>query len=850
MPTSLYGRKVSLESFLLDDPDLLDYEIWRIFEIEPRPGFLHDLSTCDFHSPEFSWSAALVRLSEQGRISRQRLLDTSLDALHRDFHEIRAAWFAGFHEALCPTIEERAKRTKRYASLLWSRNCSTVSFALKSLAALDKAVSLEPQLVLENIRPALSSRFKNVAQTALKLVQHAVEHQKDLRIQAATAATEAFLHPSADVHQMAVDIIERYGQRDDRNVRTLVQERMSGLSASQRNRMEAWLRGPADDLAGPPVTEEPEDIESLARRAESLDPDLANLATVPVLMQICRHGGGDVPALEFDGTEMPRLDPDKRIQPVEDLDSLIDLFASVIERPAPASDVERVLDGVSRLCDWRPSNLPRKLAPLWARAQHFLDPKFRLSVLRGPLCALALDWAGNRTSTLLLPWQRSVLDIFYLRTADIATRAARQAAAPLLSAPTHDGGWIDPLALLSRVRIWDTLHLSPSRLDQTLALLRLAPDHRAAALAQAPPPKDEFTSALRYALGDEIAAIGDSAPLWVASARARAPSADDPRIEARHPHLGPDAGLAARYVLRRPSRPRERWGLREPLIDRVPPVPLLPGVEFDPLRFFATVDREPPVSSVRPEEFPSAALHFRRNFWWDADAISWLATVWPLWRESLFADGFEQIAGMENPPTEARRNRPFLEALFDPDVPLKEIAVLLLASALSAKHPDESILATDALIAAIDDGRLDGKKLGDALALLLPSGLIKPSRWAKSLGSAARVSPLHVRVIAAAIERSLRGESEYPPGSLTWANLQALLELLKELSIEAGDPVSRPETREYLSRLKASGKTARLVKELLALEKRTPNTHQLSAALHALARRIERAECWCRRRRH
>ena len=82
-----------------------------------------------------------------------------------------------------------------------------------------------------------------------------------------------------------------------------------------------------------------------------------------------------------------------------------------------------------------------------------------------------------------------------------------------------------------------------------MALLRLAPDHRAEALAAARDLRDEPGAAIRYALGSKKEPIGDSAPLWVAAARSRSPWSDDPAVLARHPGLGPDAGRAAIYDL-------------------------------------------------------------------------------------------------------------------------------------------------------------------------------------------------------------------------------------------------------------------------------------------------------------
>ena len=79
------------------------------------------------------------------------------------------------------------------------------------------------------------------------------------------------------------------------------------------------------------------------------------------------------------------------------------------------------------------------------------------------------------------------------------------------------------------------------------------------------------------------------------------------------------------------------------------------------------------------------------------------------------------------------------------------------------------------------------------------------------------------------------------------ATCSTLLELLKELLIEIGEPVSFAATRAWLIGWKASGKTARIVKDLLALPESADPAGRREAALRALVQRIERAERWSRR---
>jgi hypothetical protein len=111
------------------------------------------------------------------------------------------------------------------------------------------------------------------------------------------------------------------------------------------------------------------------------------------------------------------------------------------------------------------------------------------------------------------------------------------------------------------------------------------------------------------------------------------------------------------------------------------------------------------------------------------------------------------------------------------------------------RFPEESGLATEALIAAVDDGRLDSARLTEALEQLLSVGLAKPERLARTLG-AANVSVLHTEFLCGVVERLVRR-----PPSRTHREMLPVLELFKELLIAAGEAMAEPATRDYLAGL-------------------------------------------------
>jgi len=92
--------------------------------------------------------------------------------------------------------------------------------------------------------------------------------------------------------------------------------------------------------------------------------------------------------------------------------------------------------------------------------------------------------------------------------------------------------------------------------------------------------------------------------------------------------------------------------------------------------------------------------------------------------------------------------------------------------------------------------------------------------------------------VVSALQRSTAGQSPPPLGFHT------LLELPKELLVEKGQRVDDPEVRATLGRLPLSGKTGRLVRDILALEAINGRSNRAAALARALSSRVNRGERW------
>ncbi len=181
----------------------------------------------------------------------------------------------------------------------------------------------------------------------------------------------------------------------------------------------------------------------------------------------------------LDSLNSPRLNPATAIKPISSLDDLIYMFMKVWSGKCTAMELECVLNGVSRLCNERPSDFQQKTDALRQKAEQ-REQEFSMVGWTGTLAQVAASWVGDSraadaTGKVIVADPSS---IFARRCLSLSKRIVSKQAAPLLCAPTHAGGWIDPMVLVKRINEYFWIKLEPDKVDFIQALLRIAPDNR------------------------------------------------------------------------------------------------------------------------------------------------------------------------------------------------------------------------------------------------------------------------------------------------------------------------------------------------------------------------------------
>jgi hypothetical protein len=772
----------SLEELLLADPDLLQNEVWRLFEVENEA----------FESYR-TWGETLLSLSTKGLLDRRRLLQASVRATGLPFRQSAVSNYGKFHESLSPSLDERAELVDEYLHLLAADQPLAVGYALDALETLAKSKRLAPAPFLAACPSVFRIAKKAQPAKALKLAKLLLKQQPDCAAQVAAAISTGVGHESPDIQQQALELLAGLRDHLADQSRQELSRWTDSVAAANKPLLQALTAGvtaesprvftqqrPAEDASAAPP---------LRTRIAALPASLRSIMGVDGACQAMTDRT-DPPIVVLDPKLVPRLDPAQRVVPIESLQELIDVVARVIERVDDVMDLERILDGISRFHATQPADFEQRVGALRKRLEK-LSAENTWSV---PDVAAGLGLAQLLRAWLGMPpiqrewghWYNMQGWFFRERTQPLRWRVeGKKAQLPLLALPTHRGGWIDPVALVTRLNsTYDQQHELIDNCDLAQALLRLTPQGRRQALQMLGKASHYNGGAvLRYALGDDVP-LQSYGGLWerelrLAAVRARAVIAGDTF---------------------QPPLPLGRVSLQDDGTLQVGgPLTEDPALPSDLLTY---------VFSLNASALPRVALDQRR--WVD----DWESLAWPL-----------------DPRPGLLMGR--LNLLFDRDLSWGHEAARLAAFATGAESAEVRMLVTDALIEAIGQWRLDPASVGKFLARHADD--LKLNRTAAVLSAVARVSPLHQWAVFRALESFVASLPSIP------RDLHTLLTPLLESAAVTGRTLN-DEARRVLGLITGSSKSSKLTEQLLALQ--ASDKAMEAARQQACQACVDRAERW------
>jgi hypothetical protein len=744
----------SFEDYLKADPGLKDV-LLRIMDVEGTPET--NLASADKYHKGQTWSQILRSMCEQGLYSRALLLDKTLSSLERDWLQFRSGWFSRFHGELEPRVEEMLPHRRRYLALCHSRIPPTVTFALTCVQTLDDDSPFEATDLLDALRPVLSSAVKAQVVGALKFLDRISVREPGAKAQLASAASISLSHESPEVQKQVLVRLEKWGVSND--LRVTLGDFVSGVAAVHRKTLGL--------LIGNSVTETTISLKPTETRSFS---------------------------------KVAPLDSDRRLFAINDIDELVEGIAYVFEHDTDVDEFERTLAALVRFAPLS-ADARKRFEPILKRAAKVKKPvAFEL----GRMLRFLLDGVQLPSEPSVSERDgRTGLAERYLieRVNHMMSIAAQAKGLTPLSTPTHKRGFIDPIALVERIREHQIAGLKSPILEEVQSLLRLPGGGSESALTQARTlAETPYVLALRYALGDEVTPKGN-VELFAAAARIRHPNADDELLRKQKGADGPDGAHCTRYQWRVSVHKSEHSTWRRLHVSSgTAPVNL-------PFNHLA-IARHPPVDA-------SDEPWYQRWRFAGADpgVIFYSSTILPSSLEAFFAEGADMIGNNLDWSEAQWESSAYLTPLLDATVPLTPMATLLLALTLAAKEPGQNALAVDALVRFWRESDFDVGLLGGAMCDLLRESIVMPTRYAKSLRSALRIEPHFAGDLFELLCIMLEANSSEP---LKGATL--LLELLEETMLSASRTLSET-ARLAVSSLHMGGKGAAIKRSVLSRER-------------------------------
>jgi len=815
MRTGFYGAKEDyvppLSKQLLDDPDLLD-DIEGLFRVETNAFNTNSWLVKGAPDHHETWPQALIKLAEGGHYDRGKLLDLSLAGLQADIKQNQLSGYHKFFKQLAPETQELATRQQALIALLCHPVGHVAKFAIDMLGKLESAKLLDDAQALRELPNVFSGEGKGNAMAALRLIEKVIkrtikQNKGNPSADALAAAIEGLRHANGDVQAKAITLLETHSDHLAPPHWRDIESFAAFVAASNRASLASLLEGAGDA------------VDASAIAVPAADP-----------AELEAYQAKD---LTFLTSRV--LSDETRLNPVATLDELIDLAFHCVEVVDHADEIERLLDGLSRMADQRPADFHERVDPLVHRLKKRETGAHGLGV--------AYPGVGENMRALLLTWATGRLrgsqkrDLTYYSLEDafvpiiahlhaLSQRVHRQEAFQLLSSATHQHGWIDPLVWAQRLQLARKQGPIPDSMDFRLSLLRLAPDNRAEALAALQGLAGDAGRIARFALG------GDEAPqradrqnysAWVCAARARDPMADwseafaSLAVDDNWP--GGVSPAAYRWESRNKAESYQDTRWKVPILDvkvaRADGRPAPTGSKPSGLLKLgkALAGRK----HIDWRDLPVAAVHRQQEgkYAWSSELnTSWVAQylyyIWPQGPAYAYFRGASRLLQrMDENASNWTPSHGFFNALFVRGRSWGEAGHLLLVLGLIGKDADAKGLANDALIEGIETRQFDPALFADVMARITAGEWVKYNRLGESLKQVVQVSSLHAAAIGEALQRWL------PHFDLKQRNAFHILEAFGEAQAMVPLPLS-DDVRQTLGALSGSSKSARLAKQLLA----------------------------------
>ncbi|PQO28836.1 DUF6493 family protein [Blastopirellula marina] len=859
LPRAFELQREATQKALREIPEIVE----RIYNIPSDP---------QAHIIPKEWEPVISWLNAEGLLDSERLVAAALAALAEPLNQSERNCCVIFAKAAIGKPTPKSRKVSlafqsQWIGMLSDAQAVVAGFALDHLLQIEKLGKLNASDVVVEIPSLFQHKPKGHARKAVALLGRLAK-SAELRPDAVRGLTFALAHPAKEVQEEAIEQLAIYLENSDDDAIDAIRLHTETVAPTLRARLETLLPNAPAELSAEPETLAVSGLGELSDRLADVSQDAASLFHLHEALSARDSGQLAEPGC-WRMNQIRVLDNYEEIPPIESIDELVQVTSAAVESCECPDTLERVVDGIVRLCNERPKHFKSLTQALRKRA---CQP-----IMLRPLRGIVGGYVGESMTRIIGAWLKEKGFLRDLLTPngfppaeflwEVAERLLHGKAYPLLSTPTHRGGWIDPRVWIHRLSAAEESAAELLESDLVRSLLRLAPDRRDEAwhlVAEGTCPVSARVKHLVQIAIEPVDSLDDfklddrwPVPVWMAAIRARDPWIDlasylPPEEIAQVPielWRLPDVFRPANYQWKateaikgggRYLRPIKMSAVAEE--DRNP-------LEAEVNQLRTSLNSEPlnPENIMTILAIGKAEQQLSKH--WECLTVQlnnlkvshapaylypYLATLWPMkldwyWGRSTLClvDRIESGSSVEE------RYAQFLLPLFEPDRCVTTMAARALWIATASKDSNAKTMATEVWIELMNSDRCHTSLLVDAWDNVFEGGWMKLSRVAEVLTEASAAGPLPAWITAKLISTFLARHDELP------RDAAKLLELLDECHQRLGLAVNQP-LHDKLSAIK-SGKAKQVAKSLLAREEQ-PTSQRAEAMQQALEARLARAE--------
>ena len=427
----------------------LQEHIWYLFEIESNLHFSDRYM--QKRNEQAGWKNLFKELAATGKIDRQRLLKESLLASNKNFNKVLSGWFIQLFADLEPTNNELIILQKEILGILNAPHSKPVNTALDAIKKILREHAFASSGFLDAVPVLLAADTKSIVNTTLNILEKIVQQQPEQAMRITRLACHTFIHHDDSLQVKAAQLIIANHHNDHVALQEELQAYQATLMSSARKMLAGLMATVSIDKVTPVAGSASEQTKELIPipAIETID-DLVFLASQAFDNNVPWHISIFPAAL---------VQWQNKIQPQD------------IGKLTPA--LQRALKIIKTHINVKQGELDYLLAAFFidvcmhwvSRYAGEIKPmKILFEKFQQETNSFLADSEGYFEATTYDPyWQLLIHTLQKIRNNDDF---------PLLSTPTHEPGWIDPVMLTERFIACEESNTPPHEMDVRIAISR------------------------------------------------------------------------------------------------------------------------------------------------------------------------------------------------------------------------------------------------------------------------------------------------------------------------------------------------------------------------------------------